>query len=79
MQTSQMTPAAPHKHDSAPQIVLGPMRSPQDAVAFRTLNEEWITRYFVLEEKDRLTLGDPYGTIVARGGQVLMPVPMVSP
>ncbi|GAC1415518.1 MAG: hypothetical protein NVSMB62_03410 [Acidobacteriaceae bacterium] len=54
------------------EIEIGPMRDQADALAFRTLNEEWITRHFVLEQKDRVTLGDPHGTIVARGGQVLM-------
>ena len=54
------------------EIEISPMRDAADALAFRTLNEEWITRYFVLEEKDRITLGDPHGTIVVPGGQVLM-------
>ncbi len=49
-----------------------PMSSAEDALAFRTLNEEWITRSFVLEEKDRLSLGDPQCAIVARGGRVLI-------
>jgi len=31
----------------------------EDGTAFRRLNEEWITRHFVLEPKDRETLGDP--------------------
>jgi hypothetical protein len=36
------------------------------ATAFRTLNEEWITRYFALEEKDIETLGDPKTRFFAR-------------
>ena len=44
----------------------------RDEEAFRLLNEEWITRHFVLEPKDRETLGDPTGKIVAKGGRVLM-------
>ena len=56
----------------SPEIEISPMHDAADALAFRTLNEEWITRYFVLEEKDRITLGDPHGNIVAPGGQVLM-------
>lgn len=57
---------------ASPQLEMSPMRSAEDATAFRALNEEWITRHFVLEDKDRTTLGDPNGTIIARGGQVLM-------
>lgn len=44
----------------------------EDASAFRTLNEEWITRYFVLEQKDHETLGDPENSILAKGGHVFM-------
>ena len=43
-----------------------------DATAFRTLNEEWITQFFVLEEKDREVLGDPENTILRKGGHVYM-------
>ena len=42
------------------------------ATAFRTLNEEWITQFFVLEEKDREVLGDPENTILRKGGHVYM-------
>ncbi len=47
-----------------------PMESQADADAFRALNEEWIAKWFRIEEKDRVTLGDPQGKIVATGGQV---------
>jgi GNAT superfamily N-acetyltransferase len=43
-----------------------------DGSAFRALNEEWITRFFTLEQKDRETLGDPEGTILAKGGRVFL-------
>ena len=43
-----------------------------DETAFRTLNEEWITRYFVLEEKDKKSLADPWGTILNRGGRIFL-------
>jgi len=43
-----------------------------DATAFRTLNEEWITRFFVLEPKDREILGDPGGKILAKGGRIYL-------
>lgn len=49
-----------------------PMSSAQDAAAFKTLNEEWITRHFALEPKDVETLGDPEGTILRKGGRVFM-------
>jgi putative acetyltransferase len=56
----------------APRIEIGPLRTAEDAVAFRTLNEEWITRSFTLEAKDRETLGDPGKTILAKGGKIFM-------
>ncbi len=43
-----------------------------DATAFRTLNEEWITRYFTLEAKDRETLNDPVNSILLKGGHIFM-------
>jgi len=45
---------------------------PGDETAFRSLNEAWITRFFVLEEKDRATLGDPQKYILQPGGQILL-------
>ena len=45
---------------------------PEDANDFRRLNEEWITRYFRLEEKDSRTLQDPGKYILAPGGYVAM-------
>jgi putative acetyltransferase len=44
----------------------------EDATAFRTLNEEWITRYFTLETMDRETLGDPEKKILEKGGYIFM-------
>jgi putative acetyltransferase len=44
---------------------------PDLAGAFKALNEAWITRYFVLEAKDREVLDDPQGRIIDRGGQIL--------
>ena len=44
----------------------------EDATAFRTLNEEWITRYFVLEAKDIETLNHPEEKIIRKGGQIFM-------
>lgn len=41
-----------------------------DEIAFRQLNEEWITQYFVLEEKDREALNDPHSKVLAKGGRI---------
>jgi putative acetyltransferase len=43
-----------------------------DAVAFRELNEDWISRYFRLEEQDRIQLSDPEGNILKAGGKIVM-------
>ena len=45
---------------------------PGDEAAFRTLNEEWIVRYFVLEPKDRHSLDDPHRTILQPGGRIFL-------
>ncbi len=44
--------------------------SEADALAFRALNEEWIQRYFLIEEDDRRVLGDPVGQILEPGGAI---------
>jgi GNAT superfamily N-acetyltransferase len=44
----------------------------EDAIDFRRLNEEWITHYFRLEEKDSRTLNDPAKYILASGGYIAM-------
>lgn len=54
------------------ELVLRQIASQSDADAFRTLNEEWISRWFRLEEKDIATLSDPAGKIIALGGHVYM-------
>lgn len=45
---------------------------PEDAAAFRELNEDWIEKHFGLEEKDRTTLGDPETYILKPGGHIFM-------
>jgi GNAT superfamily N-acetyltransferase len=45
---------------------------PGDETAFRTLNEEWIVRYFALEPKDQLSLEDPHRFILAPGGKIFI-------
>jgi len=47
---------------------------PGDEAAFRTLNEEWITRFFRIEPKDEEVLADPQGSILAAGGKILFAV-----
>jgi ribosomal protein S18 acetylase RimI-like enzyme len=44
---------------------------PDLALAFKALNEAWITTLFALEPKDVETLADPHGKIIAQGGKVL--------
>ena len=41
-----------------------------DDSAFRALNEEWISKSFGMEDKDRVTLGDPVGQILQPGGRI---------
>jgi putative acetyltransferase len=55
-----------------PQVQIRPLRSGEDATAFRTLNEEWITRYFTLEKTDREVLSDPENKILRLGGHIFM-------
>lgn len=43
-----------------------------DEAAFRELNTEWITKYFVLEPKDLASFGDPQGTILSKGGHIYL-------
>lgn len=45
---------------------------PGDEGAFRSLNEEWINRYFALEPKDQASLADPRSTILDCGGRIFL-------
>ncbi|HEY6376070.1 MAG TPA: GNAT family N-acetyltransferase [Edaphobacter sp.] len=45
---------------------------PEDATAFRELNEAWIKKYFGLEEADREILGDPEGYVIKPGGCIFL-------
>jgi GNAT superfamily N-acetyltransferase len=47
---------------------------PGDEDVFRRLNEEWITRYFVMEPKDEDSLNHPRRTILDRGGRIFLAV-----
>lgn len=44
----------------------------RDRAAFRRLNEEWLTRYFVVEAKDRQLFDDPERHILAPGGAIFL-------
>ena len=46
--------------------------TPQDADAFRILNEEWITTYFGMEEEDHFQLNEPESHILKPGGHIFM-------
>ncbi len=46
--------------------------APGDEQAFFQLNEEWITRYFVIEEKDLESLRHPRETILDPGGRIFL-------
>jgi N-acetylglutamate synthase-like GNAT family acetyltransferase len=51
-------------------ITIREFQPADDPTPFRTLNEEWITRFFALEPKDREVLGDPHTNILAKGGHI---------
>lgn len=63
-----MSDPTTHQHP----LVISALDSPEDARAFKTLNEEWITRLFTLEDEDRRILDDPQSEIIDRGGSVLL-------
>jgi N-acetylglutamate synthase-like GNAT family acetyltransferase len=65
LETAQATPS---RHT----IEIHPLQPGEDTTAFRTLNEEWITRYFTLEAKDIETLGDPENAILRKGGHIFL-------
>ena len=57
---------------TSPLIEIRALMPGDDATAFRTLNEEWIERYFTLEPRDTEILGDPETTILRKGGLIFM-------
>jgi len=54
-----------------PAIHLRPFK-PGDEPAFRSLNEAWIAKYFVIETADRVVLENPVENILAPGGHIFM-------
>jgi len=69
-----MPPKTPPPHQPAASAVRIRQFQPGDEATFRTLNEEWITRYFRLEPKDEEVLADPQGSILDAGGKILFAV-----
>lgn len=57
---------------SSPEIEIRSLQRGGDGSAFRRLNEEWITRYFTLEKKDREQLEDPENQILRKNGYIFM-------
>jgi len=53
-------------------MTIRPFDEQRDRDAFKSLNEEWISRFFAMEEQDRLVLGDPKTHIMDHGGRILM-------
>ncbi|RYJ42483.1 GNAT family N-acetyltransferase [Flavobacterium beibuense] len=45
---------------------------PQYKQAFKNLNEEWISKYFVMEEADYKALDNPESYILDKGGYIVM-------
>jgi DNA-binding MarR family transcriptional regulator/GNAT superfamily N-acetyltransferase len=45
---------------------------PKYKKVFKSLNEEWITTYFKMEEADHKALDDPQGYILKKGGHILV-------
>ena len=68
----EKTPMNPGLPNPASQIAFRLLKIGEDGSAFRTLNEEWIIRYFTLEKKDIETLGDPENLILRKGGRVIL-------
>jgi putative acetyltransferase len=54
------------------ELIIRPLQSAADAAAFRALNEEWIARYFTIEEQDRRQLDDPVAAYIDTGGEILI-------
>ena len=47
---------------------------PGDEAAFRSLNQQWIERYFKMEPPDVEVLSDPQGAILDDGGRILFAI-----
>jgi putative acetyltransferase len=54
------------------ELTIRPLNDDSDAAAFRSLNEEWIARYFAIEAQDRRQLDDPIAAYIDTGGEILI-------
>jgi putative acetyltransferase len=72
METLETTSPQSQSPQTQPQIEIHALQPGDDATAFRTLNEEWITRFFTLEQTDIETLGDPEKVILRKGGHIFL-------
>ena len=45
---------------------------PEHHAAFKQLNEAWITKYFIMEEPDKMALDHPQEYILDKGGKILV-------
>jgi putative acetyltransferase len=54
------------------ELIIRPLKNAADANAFRVLNEEWIARYFAIEDQDRRQLDDPVAAYIDTGGDILI-------
>jgi putative acetyltransferase len=54
------------------ELTIRPLQDDADAAAFRSLNEEWIARYFAIEAQDRRQLDDPIAAYIDTGGEILI-------
>lgn len=48
--------------------------APEYAADFEALNRQWIEQYFAVEERDQAVFDDPFGAIIAPGGQIFFVV-----
>jgi putative acetyltransferase len=53
-------------------LIIRPLQDDCDAAAFRSLNEEWIARYFAIEAQDCRQLDDPIAAYIDTGGEILI-------
>jgi putative acetyltransferase len=72
MSNDEMQMTSSEQAVNLPQVQIRSLQAGEDASAFRSLNEEWITRYFTLEKTDREVLGDPENNILRKGGHIFM-------
>ncbi|HEY9127908.1 MAG TPA: GNAT family N-acetyltransferase [Acidobacteriaceae bacterium] len=71
MATQEIAPQTqPPASNALASVEFRPLVTTADKAAFRALNEEWISRYFVLEPKDIETLTNPDATILDKGGHI---------